>query len=60
MVPEGAVVMVGGFMGVGSPLRLIDELVRQCRRALPDSCSPHSRRRVDSVTGARRGMAARC
>ena len=28
-IPEGAVVMVGGFMGVGSPVRLIDELVRQ-------------------------------
>jgi acetate CoA/acetoacetate CoA-transferase alpha subunit len=31
MVPEGAVVMIGGFMGVGSPLRLIDEMVRQRR-----------------------------
>jgi len=31
MVPEGAVVMVGGFMGVGTPMRLIDELVRQRR-----------------------------
>lgn len=31
MVPEGAVVMVGGFMGVGTPVRLIDELVRQRR-----------------------------
>jgi acetate CoA/acetoacetate CoA-transferase alpha subunit len=34
MVPEGAVVMVGGFMGVGSPLRLIDELIRQRRGGL--------------------------
>jgi acetate CoA/acetoacetate CoA-transferase alpha subunit len=34
MVPEGAVVMIGGFMGVGSPLRLIDELVRQRRGEL--------------------------
>jgi acetate CoA/acetoacetate CoA-transferase alpha subunit len=34
MVPEGAVVMVGGFMGVGSPMRLIDELIRQRRGAL--------------------------
>ncbi|MDM0052912.1 CoA transferase subunit A [Variovorax sp. J22R115] len=31
MVPAGAVVMIGGFMGVGSPLRLIDEMVRQRR-----------------------------
>jgi acetate CoA/acetoacetate CoA-transferase alpha subunit len=28
-VVPGAVVMIGGFMGVGSPHRLIDELVRQ-------------------------------
>jgi acetate CoA/acetoacetate CoA-transferase alpha subunit len=28
-VRPGAVVMVGGFMGVGSPHRLIDELIRQ-------------------------------
>ena len=34
MVPEGAVVMIGGFMGVGSPMRLIDELVRQRRGGL--------------------------
>lgn len=34
MVPDGAVVMVGGFMGVGSPMRLIDELVRQRRKNL--------------------------
>ncbi|MEJ8825153.1 CoA transferase subunit A [Variovorax humicola] len=34
MVPEGAVVMIGGFMGVGSPVRLIDEMVRQRRGKL--------------------------
>lgn len=34
MVPDGAAVMVGGFMGVGSPMRLIDELVRQRRKNL--------------------------
>jgi acetate CoA/acetoacetate CoA-transferase alpha subunit len=28
-VAPGAVVMIGGFMGVGSPHRLIDELIRQ-------------------------------
>jgi acetate CoA/acetoacetate CoA-transferase alpha subunit len=28
-IPNGAVLMIGGFMGVGSPVRLIDELVRQ-------------------------------
>jgi acetate CoA/acetoacetate CoA-transferase alpha subunit len=34
MIPDGATVMIGGFMGVGSPDRLIDELVRQGRRNL--------------------------
>jgi acetate CoA/acetoacetate CoA-transferase alpha subunit len=34
MIPEGASVMIGGFMGVGSPNRVIDELVRQGRREL--------------------------
>src|ERR1700754_1132914 len=33
-IPEGATLMVGGFMGVGTPERLIDELVRQNKRNL--------------------------
>jgi acetate CoA/acetoacetate CoA-transferase alpha subunit len=28
-IPQGSTLMIGGFMGVGSPIRLIDELVRQ-------------------------------
>src|SRR5262245_859444 len=34
MITEGATLMIGGFMGVGSPERLIDELVRQGKRNL--------------------------
>jgi acetate CoA/acetoacetate CoA-transferase alpha subunit len=34
LIPDGASLMVGGFMGVGTPERLVDELVRQRKRNL--------------------------
>jgi len=34
LIPDGASLMIGGFMGVGSPERVIDELVRQGKRDL--------------------------
>jgi acetate CoA/acetoacetate CoA-transferase alpha subunit len=34
MIPDGGSLMIGGFMGVGTPERLIDELVRQGKRNL--------------------------
>jgi acetate CoA/acetoacetate CoA-transferase alpha subunit len=34
LIPDGASLMIGGFMGVGSPQRLIDELVLQGKREL--------------------------
>jgi acetate CoA/acetoacetate CoA-transferase alpha subunit len=34
MIPDGASLMIGGFMAVGTPERLIDEIVRQGKRDL--------------------------
>jgi len=34
LIPDGASLMIGGFMGVGTPDPLIDELVRQGKRNL--------------------------
>ena len=49
MIPDGATVMIGGFMGVGTPERLIDELVRQRKRDLTvianDTARPGQRHR---------------
>jgi acetate CoA/acetoacetate CoA-transferase alpha subunit len=44
MIPNGASLMMGGFMGVGTPERVVDEIVRQGKRDLTvianDTASP--------------------
>jgi acetate CoA/acetoacetate CoA-transferase alpha subunit len=44
MIPDGATVMIGGFMAAGTPERVIDEMVRQNKRDLTlianDTASP--------------------
>jgi acetate CoA/acetoacetate CoA-transferase alpha subunit len=54
-IPNGASLMIGGFMGVGSPERLIDELVRQGKRQLTvianDTALPG--RGIGKLVGAR-------
>ncbi len=39
MIPNGASIMVGGFMGVGTPEHLLDELVRQQKSGLSIICN---------------------
>lgn len=43
-IPDGATLLIGGFMAVGSPERVIDEIVRQGKRELTvianDAASP--------------------
>jgi len=55
MIPDGASLMIGGFMGVGTPERVVDELVRQGRRDLTvianDTAVPG--RGIGKLVGAR-------
>jgi len=46
-IPDGSTLMIGGFMGVGSPHRLIDELVRQGKRDLTVIANDTARKGVD-------------
>src|SRR6516165_716105 len=55
MIPDGASLMVGGFMAVGTPERVVDEIVRQKKRDLTvianDTAAPG--RGIGKLVGAR-------
>ncbi len=55
MIPDGAIVMIGGFMAVGTPERAIDEMVRQRKRDITvianDTASP--RRGIGKLISAK-------
>lgn len=55
MMPDGARLMIGGFMAVGTPERVIDEMVRQNKRDLTvianDTAAPG--RGIGKLIGAR-------
>jgi acetate CoA/acetoacetate CoA-transferase alpha subunit len=44
IIPDGAILMIGGFMAVGTPERVVDEIIRQNKRNLTvianDTASP--------------------
>ena len=40
LIPDGATLMIGGFIGAGTPQRLIDALVRRGRRELLRQVGP--------------------
>jgi acetate CoA/acetoacetate CoA-transferase alpha subunit len=42
LIPDGASIMVGGFMGIGTPEQLMDELVRQGKRDLTLICNDNA------------------
>jgi acetate CoA/acetoacetate CoA-transferase alpha subunit len=46
MIPNGATVMVGGFMGVGTPERLLDEVVRQRMTASHIGLNPKAQQQM--------------
>jgi len=52
MIPDGASVMVGGFMGVGTPECMIDEIVSQAKKSYGDRVSGHSQPRPATPGGA--------
>ena len=49
-IPDGASLMIGGFMAVGTPVRLIDELVRQDKKDLTVIANETAKRRSPEVS----------
>ena len=54
LIPDGATLMIGGFMAIGTPERLMDELVRQGRKNLTVIANDNARpgKGVGKLVGA--------
>jgi acyl CoA:acetate/3-ketoacid CoA transferase len=52
LVPDSATIMIGGFMGVGTPEAIIDELVRQKRKISSSSPTTLQRRESESASSS--------
>ena len=51
MIPDGAVLLIGGFMAVGSPLRLIDAIVARGAKDLTVVANEKSSSRSSEAAG---------
>ena len=47
-IPNGASLLIGGFMAVGTPARIIDDIVRRAKRACPTMPSEIASRKPTS------------
>jgi len=59
LIPDGASLMIGGFMAVGTPERVIDEIVRQKKRDLTVIATIRPRRAGASASSSAQSSCAR-
>ena len=60
MIPDGARLMIGGFMGVGTPGRLVDAILRQGKQDLTVIANDTAKPGTGSDTRGDGGRTGRC